>query len=74
MFYFWYRFIPDNASVIARGAVDLVYNRIEAQLNDYMGKVFEEICTQYLWKLLLEGKMSIKFAALRYLCGMQMAK
>ena len=64
MFYFWYRFIPDNASVIARGAVDLVYKRIEAQLNDYMGKVFEEICTQYLWKLLLEGEMPIEFAAL----------
>ena len=64
MFYFWYRFIPDNASVIARGAVDLVYKRIEAQLNDYMGKVFEEICTQYLWKLLIEGKTPIEFASL----------
>ena len=23
MFYFWYRFVLDNASVIARGAVDI---------------------------------------------------
>lgn len=61
MFYFWYRFVLDNASVIARGAVNLVYRRIEVQLNDYMGKVFEEICTQYLWKLLLKRKMPIGF-------------
>lgn len=48
MFRFWYRFVPDNASAIARGAENLVYKRIESQLNDYMGRVFEEICTQYL--------------------------
>ena len=64
MFYFWYRFVLDNASVIARGAVDIVYKRIEAQLNDYMGRVFEEICTQYLWKLLIEEKMPIEFTSL----------
>ena len=64
MFYFWYCFVLDNTSVIARGAVDLVYKRIEVQLNDYMGRVFEEICTQYLWKLLLDGKMPIEFASL----------
>ncbi len=64
MFCFWYRFVPDNSSVIARGAVDLVYRRIEAQFNDYMGRVFEEICAQYLWKLLLTGKMPIEFVSL----------
>lgn len=64
MFCFWYRFVPDNTSVIARGAADLVYRRIEAQLNDYMGRVFEEICAQYLWKLLLTGKMPIEFVSL----------
>lgn len=64
MFYFWYRFVFDNTSVIARGAVDLVYKRIETQLNDYMGRVFEDICRQYLWKLLLKGKMPIEFVSL----------
>ena len=29
-----------------------------------MGRVFEEICMQYLWKLLLSGKMPIEFASL----------
>ena len=64
MFYFWYRFVLDNNSVIVRGAADLVYKRIEAQLSDYMGRVFEEICTQYLWKLLLMRKMPIEFVSL----------
>ncbi len=58
------RFVLDNTSAIARGAVNLVYKRIEAQLSDYMGRVFEEICKQYLWKLLLEGRMPIEFVSL----------
>ena len=46
MFRFWYRFVPENASMIARGASDLVYRRIEPYFSDYMGKVFEDICRQ----------------------------
>ena len=64
MFRFWYRFVPENTSMIARGAADLVYRRIEPQLSEYMGKVFEEICKQYLWKLLLAGKCPVEFASL----------
>lgn len=64
MFYFWYRFVVNNNSVIARGAADLVYKRIETQLCDYMGRVFEEICTQYLWKQLIKGNMPIEFVSL----------
>ena len=64
MFYFWYRFVLDNNSVIARGAADIVYKRIEPQLPDYMGRVFEEICMQYLWKQMLEGNAPIEFVSL----------
>lgn len=64
MFRFWYRFVPENNSLISRGATDLVYRRIEPQLSDHMGKVFEEICKQYLWKLLLEGKSPVAFTSL----------
>ena len=64
MFYFWYRFVLDNNSVIARGAADLVYKRIEPQLPHYMGRVFEEICKQYLWKQLLLGNVPIEFISL----------
>ena len=64
MFRFWYRFVLENNSLIARGAADLVYQRIAPQLSDYMGRVFEEICKQYLWKLLLEGKSPVEFTSL----------
>ena len=64
MFRFWYRFVPENSSMIARGAADLVYKRIEPHLPEYMGKVFEEICKQYLWKLLLSGKSPVEFTSL----------
>ena len=64
MFRFWYRFVPENASMIARGATELVYKRVEPYMSDYMGKVFEEICKQYLWKLLLNGKSPVEFTSL----------
>lgn len=64
MFRFWHRFVLENNSVIARGATELVYKRIEPQLSDYMGKVFEDICKQYLWKRLLAGECPVEFASL----------
>ena len=64
MFRFWYRFVPNNNSVIMRGAADIVYRRIEPQLSEYMGTVFEEICKQYLWKLLLDGNSLVEFSEL----------
>lgn len=62
MFRFWYRFVPENTSIISRGATDLAYNRIVPGLPAYMGGVFEDICRQYLWKLLLEGKSAVNFS------------
>ena len=63
-FRFWYRFVLENNALIARGAADLAYNRIKPHLSDYMGKVFEDICTQYLWKLLLTDHSPVQFASL----------
>ncbi len=64
MFRFWYRFVPENTSIISRGATDLAYKRIAPELSSYMGGVFEDICKQYLWKLLLEGKCAVNFTDL----------
>lgn len=64
MFRFWYRFVLDNNFLIARGAADLVYKRIAPQLSDYMGKAFEDISKQYLWKQLLKGKCPVEFTSL----------
>ena len=64
MFRFWYRVVPENYSIISRGASDIAYKRMEPHLSDYMGKVFEEICKQYLWKLLLKGQSPVEFGEL----------
>jgi len=64
MFRFWYRFVLENNSIIARGAADLAYRRIEGHFAEYMGKVFEDICMQYLWKQLLAGKSPVEFTSL----------
>lgn len=64
MFRFWYRFVPENTSIISRGATDLAYKRISPELSSYMGGVFEEICKQYLWKLLLDGKCAVNFSGI----------
>lgn len=64
MFRFWYRFVPGNTSLISRGAADLAYSRISPELSAYMGGVFEEICKQYLWRLLLAGKCAVSFTEL----------
>lgn len=64
MFRFWYRFVPENTSLISRGATDLAYRRIAPEISSYMGSVFEEICKQYLWKLLLERRCEVDFSDL----------
>lgn len=64
MFRFWYRFVPENSSVIARGAVDIAYRRIAPHLSDYMGAIFEDICRQYLWKCLLLDTSPVAFHSL----------
>ena len=64
MFRFWYRFVLENNSIIARGADDLAYKKIKPFFTDYMGKVFEDIAVQYLWKLLLTGQLPVEFTSL----------
>lgn len=64
MFRFWFRFIPDHNSLIARGGGEIVYRRIEPYLNEYMGKVFEDICREYLWAQLLDGTCPVLFSSI----------
>ena len=64
MFRFWYRFIPENSSLIMRGATDVVYKRIEPYFNDYMGSVFEEISKQYLWEKMIAGECPVLFSSI----------
>ena len=64
LFRFWYRFVPANIAAINRGLADDVYRKISPMINHYMGAIFEDICTQYLWKLRATGKAPIEFTDL----------
>lgn len=64
LFRFWYRFIPKNISLIQNDMIDIAYNSVSAEMNNFMGAVFEEICKQYLWKLNRSGQSAITFASL----------
>ena len=61
MFRFWYRFVLENNSLIERGGAEIVYKRIEPYFPEYMGKVFEEICKQYLWNKMITGECPVIF-------------
>ena len=39
----------------------MVYNKIMKNYNDFLGAVFEDICKEYLWQQLVEGKCSVNF-------------
>ncbi len=61
---FWYRFIPKNLSLIARGETERVWQLIEPELNEYMAEVFRDICRQFLQKAFLSGRSPVAFDSL----------
>lgn len=64
LFRFWHRFVADNLALIERGADEIAYARITEQLPAFMGEVFEGICREALWAMLLAGQAPIDFAQL----------
>ena len=64
LFRFWYRFVPENLSLLQNNMIDIAYNSVSAGMNTYMGSVFEEICKQYLWELNRKGQAAIPFTSL----------
>jgi len=58
MFRFWYRFVFSNVSAIQSLLGESVYDyEIAPDLNTYMGLVFEEICRQFMWKLMQKNAL-----------------
>ena len=58
MFKFYYAFVLDNVSNIERDFSDMVYEYIKTNLDNYMGKIFEQICMSFLWKAKKDNKIS----------------
>ncbi|PCR98886.1 ATP-binding protein [Lactococcus fujiensis] len=50
MFRFWYRFVGKNQSQIERDRGDFVYKRIEKEINDFLGPVFEKVSIDWMWE------------------------
>jgi len=50
-FNFWYRFIPENKALIESGNFERTYRqRVKAFINEYMGRIFEDMCKDYLMR------------------------
>ena len=61
LFHFWYRFIPQHYSQLQYGMTETVYRQIEPYFSDYMGHVFEDICTEWLWEQNAIGALPFAF-------------
>ena len=60
MFRFWFRYVATNKSLLETDAIDIVWKRrIQPDLPDYMGYIFELICQEYVTYLNNRGKLPI---------------
>jgi len=61
MFRFWYRFVPENLSLIKSGMVDKIWRSVAQGIPSFMSKVFEDICRQWVEQRNLNGNMPVRF-------------
>ena len=61
MFRFWYRFVYGNISLIQSGMADRIWRGIANEISSFMGKVFENICHQWLTQRNQAGRLPIRF-------------
>ncbi|HEY5561196.1 MAG TPA: ATP-binding protein [Clostridiaceae bacterium] len=62
MFKFWYKFIPENMTNIEAGMGKIIIDKkVIPQLSDYIGRIFEEICIQYMIRRNKTLSLSIMF-------------
>lgn len=62
MFRFWYRYVAPNKTLLETDAQEIVWKRrIEPDISNYMGHVFEIICKEYLLRQNALGRLPILF-------------
>ena len=47
-FRFWFRFVYPNRSDVEGGEVDRALTKIRAEFNPYVGRIFEQVCREFL--------------------------
>ena len=60
MFRFWYRFVHSNVSQIQCGMADKIWRGVAQEIPSFMGRVFEDICRQWLQQRNLAGRLPVK--------------
>ncbi len=60
-FKFWFRFIHKNRGFIESGRPEYVLSKIESELDQYIGPVFENICVEFLHRSNDENKLPFVF-------------
>ncbi|MDR3264218.1 MAG: ATP-binding protein [Clostridiales bacterium] len=61
MYRFWYRFVPGTITLIENGNEHIYEKKVKPFISDYMGRVFESVCKQYLSRLNAEEKLPFLF-------------
>ena len=56
-FRFWFRFVYPNRSLLERGEQGQVRAKVEAELDQFVGPVFEVICQEYIWRRHAAGEL-----------------
>lgn len=61
-FNFWFRFVLPNLSKIEENADNAFDERIKPSLNEYISRVFEGVCREFLIDLNKQNKLPFKFS------------
>lgn len=64
MYRFWFAILNPNAALILNNGGDIIWNRIQPIIPNYMGSIFEDICKQYLLRQLVQGKLPLIFSSI----------
>lgn len=65
MFCFWYRYVINNSFLISSGDYEALYDSyIKPTLNDFMGRIFEDMCKQYMKYLNNADNLPIKLQSI----------
>jgi len=62
MFRFWYRYVPDNISLIQCGATERIWQNVMHDISGFMCKVFEDICLHWVRLRNNAERLPVRFA------------
>jgi len=68
-FRFWYRFVPAHVSSIQSGMAEKIWRNVACEIPDYMGKVFCDICRQWMEQQNHAGSLPAGFVEIEQVPG-----